>query len=767
MNKEKLKRYHIDNSRNCYVQEDTTAFNEAVITFTGEVKYSKDLPGNCLEFMNAILDDSDFSVVPASLGKSLLRDSHKDEFVGALGYAGFDACLFGEKSSAKYCDGVSISITPDVAKIVDVNGIRIGVVNAAVKTSRDVGSKLASQVAGLRAKTEFILVYCRCAEQPAESDVKALAEQGADYIVFNCSDMLKSYGRVGRSDGKIVPFIYSVGTALELGKVCNTAIFRLKILRDYNGEITLEDEFVPCIFDANLPGRENCMMPTRGFYNGRYVNDITKAAAKNVRKTLGKGIKMSSKIRPFTNMTGFSPQVSIKEICDILGVDSDFYDGDFPIDEKVHSIVIRNVELSEKCIAVLDETDEEDKQNLIIKEDMLKEIKPIMAIAQKKVEGVPTLIVDSPSEAFIEISRYIRKKYDLFTVAITGSVGKSTVTDMIKTVMAYNYKFPNIKGNYNTFRSVGFCLQKLTDKHDAYIQELHGGHPGAASLGSSIVLPNIAVVTSIAEVHLERLGNSIEGVKREKLGIADYIQEGGALVVNNDNEYLQNLDMPMRLVTYGAFNKNSDFYADNINEMEDKITFTIVCEKGSFDAEIFCRGLHNVCNAVGAFAVCRLAGIQPHVITSALSRYRTSGFRQNLIKKDGYKIFADCFNSAPESVKSSLHSLAGIHPTHGGRRIAVLGDMNELAELSEIRHRETGKMVAESDADVLITLGEKAKFIAEEAMKEGQETYAFVDREEMENKIREIVKPGDVILFKASHSVRLDISIENIFGKMS
>ena len=162
----------------------------------------------------------------------------------------------------------------------------------------------------------------------------------------------------------------------------------------------------------------------------------------------------------------------------------------------------------------------------------------------------------------------------------------------------------------------------------------------------------------------------------------------------------------------------------------------------------------------------RLAGIEPHRITSALSRYRTSGFRQNLIKKDGYKIFADCFNSAPESVKSALQSVSGITPARGGKRIAVLGDMRELAEMTEVRHREVGAMVAESCVDVLVTLGEMALDIADEAKKRGMEAYGFTDRTEMENRLKELMKPGDVLLFKASHGVELGESINNIFGRL-
>ena len=762
-----MKRYYFDNKENLFRQEDSTAFNEAAVLFTGEISYSRELPEECFRYLDVALSESDFAFAPVSMGAGLFRDEDKSGFLGRMDEAGFDACLFDRKSAGKYAGDVNLSLVPNICRTVVVNDIRLGVVNASVKTHRDWNKSVLSQIDALKSTgAEFVILFCRTADAPDSEIIKQAAEHGADYIILKQSGTAGGYSRLKCERGRDVPVIDSVGDAVRIGSECASAIFKLKIMRDYDGRFEIEDEYIPCLFAPDLEGRENCPVPTRPFYNGRYTNDRTKAAAKKVRGNLGKNIRASAKIRPFMNKSGFTPQLSIQEICDVLGVGSDFYDGEFPIDKKVHSIVIRRMELTEKCVAVLDESVDEAKAEVIITEELVKKTRPILVIADRKIEGVPTLVIPSPSEAFITLSRHIRKMYDPFTVAVTGSVGKSTVTDMIKTVMGYKFNCPDIKGNYNTFRSVGFCVQKLNDRYNGYVQELHGGSPGAASLGSSIVMPDVAVITTIAEVHLEQLGNSIEDVKREKLGIMDHIQEGGSLVVNNDNEYLQNLDVPVNLVTYAAFNRNSDYYAEDIVEHEDRISFRIVCDEGRYDAVIFCRGVHNVCNAVGAFAVGRLAGIEPHRITSALSRYRTSGFRQNLIKKDGYKIFADCFNSAPESVKSALQSVSGITPARGGKRIAVLGDMRELAEMTEVRHREVGAMVAESCVDVLVTLGEMALDIADEAKKRGMEAYGFTDRTEMENRLKELMKPGDVLLFKASHGVELGESINNIFGRL-
>ncbi len=757
-----MNRYYFDESEKLYKQEDVTAFNEAIVTFGGEIQYDNMLPANFLEHAKLMLEESDLSFFPVLFGSGFKLWFQKSRFWKALSEAGLDFCLLDGDQQDSVKNEHPFFVSRGQSIQVQVNGIKIALLHSCF----DQLEATATQIKTLKESgVDFLILFAKGQLEPGSNYLDLVANLGADVIALKQSSTLGPCQSIECADGRKVLVLSSVGNAVTYGKKCDSAMFRFILRRSENGGVDVEAVYVPCVFAPDLGERKNCLVPTNKHYNGGYKNALLKAVSDNVEEVIGDELQRSKKEGPYKLDTGFTPQMSVQAICKFFKVDSSFYDGDYPIDKKVRSIVIRKSELKPSSVAFLEKSTSKKVAPNVISEELAQSVKPIMVVASEKVEGIPTLVVKYPYKAYLKLMRHIRRRHKVLAVAVTGSLGKTTVTDMIKTVMGSQYLFPDVQGNFNTPRTFTLVLQKLGKRHDAYIQELHGGSPGAASLASSIIMPNIAVITSIAAVHLEQLGNSIEDVKREKLGVIDGLQEGGYLVVNNDNEYLRDLDVPVNVVTYAAFNKDSDYYAENIVENGDSITFTIVSREGRYDAKIFCLGIHNVCNAVGAFAVGSLAGIKPEKIVASLSRFRTNGYRQNLIKKDGIKIFADCYNSAPESVKSAIQSVSTISLGQNGKRIAILGDISELADISEQAHRDLGRYVASSCIDVLITFGEKAMRISEEAKAQGMEAYGFLDREKMEKQIKKIMKPGDILLFKGSHGVELDKSIDNIFGK--
>ena len=756
-----MNRYFFDEAEKIYKQVNNTAFNEAVFTIGGEICYSSKLPNGFMKYLNVLFEESDLTFAPVQFGTGFSFKFQKARFWESLSSSGLDFCLTDSDKSGVAETQAPYLVSKDQSFQILVNDIKIALLYGCLNEANETGLRISELK---KSGAEFV-VFFACGELEADR-LKTIADFGADLIVLKQSDKLGPCTRIDCSDGRKVLVISSVGKAVSYGQTCISAMFRFTLRRNKAGALDVEAVYIPCVFDPQLDKRNNYLVPTLKYYNDRYSNDETKSSAKQANELIGDEIEMSAKKARSKLDTDYSPQMSVQDICDFFKVDSSFYNGEYPIDKKVKSIAIRKNDLNPNGVGFLENSTHKAIVPIMITKEIAQNVKPVMVVAQEPVEGVPTLIVKSVRNSYYELMRHIRKMYDPLAIAITGSVGKTTVTCMIKTVIGSQYSFPDVHGNFNTVRSFSQTIQKLNKNYDAYIQELHGGTHGAASLGSSVVMPNIAVITCIAPVHLQQLGNSIEGVKKEKLGIIDHLQEGGYLVVNNDNEYLQNLDVPVNVVTYGAVNKNSDYYAENIVDHGGEITFTIVCKEGRYDAKIFCFGVHNVCNAVGAFAVGRLAGIEPEKIVAALSRFRTDGFRQNLIIKNGIKIFADCYNSAPDSVRASVETMATISIGENGRRIAVLGDINELAERSEQEHRALGKFVASSCVDILITIGEKAMLIAEEAKANGMEAYAFTDRSKMEKKIKKIMQPGDLLLFKASHGVELDKSIINIFGKI-
>lgn len=708
------------NEENIYCMKENKAKNEAAVFFAGDLCLSnkvinkisgKDNFNGVFSLLSKTLEESDLAVTKIGtkesfFGKKKLYDK-LPEFVKAAHNAGFSALVYDGDNSI-------LNNIPDSVKkyscIMDqsectantfvINDIPIGIINYNGKEFK----KLEEAIETLKQKSEFIFVISNTKDEETNNKIKAA---GADYVVAD-----------------------SLGTCLAADpanqkKAC---LLKVRLIRDYEGNFEVESKRILC-------------------------------SAKKESKGIGYVIKPAVK-REIKSKNGFQPQVSINEICEILGVSTDFYTGSFPLDKKVHSIIIRKTELAKGCVAVIEDAE---KNSRISAEDAVK-AKALFIISNKKEKGLPTLVVEGdPKDAYIKLAKAIRAKYDPFTVGITGTVGKSTTTDLIKKTIGYGYDLLDVRGNYNYYRTVGFCIQKLSPKHNAYVQELHGGSKGAAKLGSNMILPNACVITNIGDAHLTQVG-TVEDVLREKLGIIDAMQPGGILVVNNDNEYLQNLELPVKIVTYGIYNHDSDYHAENVVDHGDRVEFTIVCDEGSFDAIVYCPGVHNVGNAMAAFAVGRFAGIEPHRIIAALSRYRTAGVRQNIVAMDGYKIIADCFSATPDSMLSSMGSFKNLKTAEGGKHIAVIGDVADLGKKSKSWHREFGKCAHELGIDVLVTLGKRAAHSAEAARELGMEAYDFEDREAFENKICELMRPGDNLLFKSSHPVDLAKSVDNLFG---
>lgn len=711
------------NEENTYVMKENKAKNEAEVLFTrgfclsnklikaakagsGKEKFKETFSRIAKAAGEADLAVAKISAKEAFFGKKKLYDTLPD-FVEAVHDSGFSALIYsGDKNDLNNIpDSVkkhSFIMDEDgcSAAVFIVNDISLGLINY------NGGSfgELEEIIADTKKKSEFVFVMSNTSDDETAEKIKAA---GADYVVKG-------------------GFAYNLPSEPDNKK--KSKLLKVKLIRDYEGNFEVEEKRISCKCEKE----------------GKGAGYVIKPAFK----------------REIKSKNGFQPQVSIKEICDILGASTDFYTGSFPLDKKVHSIIIRKTELDKGCVAVIENSK---KKSRISAEDAVK-AKALFIISDKPEKGLPTLVVEGdPKDAYIKLAKAIRAKYDPFTVGITGTVGKSTTTDLIKKTIGYGYNLLDVRGNYNYYRTVGFCIQKLSPEHDAYVQELHGGTKGAAKLGSNMILPNACVVTNIGDAHLSQVG-TVEDVKREKLGIIDSLQPGGILVVNNDNEYLQNLDLPVKVVTYGIYNHDSDYHAENVVDHGDHVEFTIVCDEGRFDAVVYCPGVHNVGNAMAAFAVGRFAGIAPHRIIAALSRYRTAGVRQNIVAMDGYKIIADCFSATPDSMLSSLGSFKNLKTAEGGKHIAVIGDVADLGKKSKSWHREFGKRAHELGIEVLITLGEKAAMSAEAARELGMEAYDFIDRDEFENKICEIMRPGDNLLFKSSHPVDLAKSVDNLFG---
>ena len=370
-------------------------------------------------------------------------------------------------------------------------------------------------------------------------------------------------------------------------------------------------------------------------------------------------------------------------------------------------------------------------------------------------------------EACIRASRYIRSLHKAKIIAVTGSAGKTSTKEMIEAVLRAHYKNPVIsKGNNNSMFSVTRNIQKLKRPTNVYLQEVGAFEKGTIAASAKQLEADMTLYTNIGISHIESYG-SREELAKDKLSLSTYGKPDGIAFINFDNEILMSHPFTQKVITYSLQNTSADYFAKNIEITENAgLRFTIVDRSAGEEhtAEVFVPGRHNVLNAVAAYAVGKALRLKSDEIISGIAAYRPSGMRQNIIHPCGYNIFADCYNSSLTAIEKTLDAMDDISVAKDGRRIAVLGDILGLGDISIETHKKIAPVLAAHRLDLLLGYGSSMLFTVKEAAKLGIEAKHFENRSELEAEILRIRKPEDLILFKASHDINLGATIDRLFG---
>ncbi|MBR5808523.1 MAG: UDP-N-acetylmuramoyl-tripeptide--D-alanyl-D-alanine ligase [Clostridia bacterium] len=354
--------------------------------------------------------------------------------------------------------------------------------------------------------------------------------------------------------------------------------------------------------------------------------------------------------------------------------------------------------------------------------------------------------------AFGDIARYYKEKYNLPTVAITGSVGKTTTKDMISAVLAMKYNTLKTQGNFNNDIGLPITVFRLEQKHEAAVLEIGMSHMGEIRYLASIAKPDVAVITNIGMSHIENLGSQ-ENIYYSKLQICDFMDKNGLLVVNGDDKFLTRHFDRCRVVTCGIENKNCDLVAKNIKNLGiDGTKFTVKVDGENHEVYVKIPGVHNVYNALIAIAVGRHYNIPMKDIIDGIREFLLTSMRMEIREYNGVTVINDCYNASPDSMKAALSVL---HDMKAKRKIAVLGDVLEMGTFAEKALYEVGLSI--EDMDMLVTVGDNSRFIARGASFAGiKNTKSFKTNKEAIDLLKEYLKPGDAVLVKASRGMRFE-----------
>ena len=379
-------------------------------------------------------------------------------------------------------------------------------------------------------------------------------------------------------------------------------------------------------------------------------------------------------------------------------------------------------------------------------------------LCSRRCGDYPAIYVDDPRIALGKIAREELKRIGCKVVGVTGSVGKSTTKEMISTVLESKYRIAKTPANHNNDIGMPMAILSMPEDTEVAVLEMGMNHFREIAYLSDIAKPDVGVIINVGTMHIEFLG-SREGIRKAKMEITEGMAPNAPLVLNGDNDLLWKLDeIPAQPITYFGSHCGCEVWADKTAQGEN-LTFTAHCGDVEIPVSMALEGEHFVSDALAAIAVGRKLNVPAEKIRDALAAFRNMAGRQEIFKAGEYTIIRDCYNAGPESMAAALNVLAG----RKGRKIAVLGDMLELGDSAHPEHFKLGRIVAQK-ADLLFAYGPHAKVVAEGAIIGGMEeenVSAHIDHAELAAALKRIAKPGDILLFKGSRGMHMEISLEH------
>jgi UDP-N-acetylmuramoyl-tripeptide--D-alanyl-D-alanine ligase len=381
----------------------------------------------------------------------------------------------------------------------------------------------------------------------------------------------------------------------------------------------------------------------------------------------------------------------------------------------------------------------------------------------KVAPGVALLAVDDVRIALGKLAAAYRKDFSLPVICVGGSNGKTTVKELIASVLKQKPATLWSEASFNNDLGVPLTLLRLDESHQAAVLEAGTNHPGELAPLVKMIKPKFGVITNIGREHLEFFGD-VAGVAREEGWLAELLPADGKLFLNGDNEWTEKIAArtKAKVVRVGLGEKN-DWRAEKIRLDKNGVTFQVRAPKEEFRGEqrINLLGRHQVTNALFAVAVGGELGLGRAEIQRGLAECQPPKMRLQLWEAGGVRVLDDCYNANADSVIAALETLCAL-PLQG-RRVAVLGDMNELGAHSEVAHAEAGKRAAELGVGQLFAVGKMAPVVAKAARAAGlARVIEFADVETAMKAVKQFLKTGDVVLLKASRASRLERIAETL-----
>jgi UDP-N-acetylmuramoyl-tripeptide--D-alanyl-D-alanine ligase len=382
-------------------------------------------------------------------------------------------------------------------------------------------------------------------------------------------------------------------------------------------------------------------------------------------------------------------------------------------------------------------------------------------VAQKKLaelpKNLPLVVVDDTRAALGQYAARYRHDFSPMMIGVAGSNGKTSVKDLIFSVVNEKMETIASEASFNNDIGVPQTLLRIESNHRAAVLELGTNHPGELKPLIGMVQPKIGVITSIGREHLEFFGD-LAGVAREEGTLAEMLPKNGLLVINGDSPEVKSIinRAKCRVVKVGE-GAGNDWRVETLSSSEDGTRFQLTAPDANWSGEwsVALLGRHHALNAALAVVVGKELEVGRAEIQRGLSNCRPAKMRMQIERAHGVTILNDAYNANADSMRAALQTLAEF-PSRG-RRIAILGDMAELGESATAAHREVGSLAGELKLDHVIAIGRHSIWTADCARAGGAgNASAFLDFNMALAAVLHLVQADDVVLVKASRSSKLE-----------
>lgn len=382
----------------------------------------------------------------------------------------------------------------------------------------------------------------------------------------------------------------------------------------------------------------------------------------------------------------------------------------------------------------------------------------VAVVVEREVDvDVPQLVVSNTRMALGNIAAYNRNRFDGVLFAVTGSSGKTTVKEMLASINQLRGQTLATQGNLNNDIGVPLTLLRLSAGDRFAVIEMGASGAHEIAYSTHLAKPDVAILNNAMGAHLEGFG-SLKGVVKAKAEIFEGLSDDGTAVVNLDDPHAQvwlGMLQQQPVVTFSLMNQQASVYASDIKLQDNGCyAFAMNYEGHQYPVSLSLMGRHNIANALAAMAAVLVDGCDPQVAVTGVGQCQGAAGRMRPFQLDALTLLIDdSYNANPDAVKAAVDALVELQ----GESVLVLGDMGELGEGAEQKHREVGEYAAAKKVDVLFSCGVMSREAAEGfTAAGGNESHHFEDKPALLNALRLLPENRRNVLVKGSRSAGMD-----------